>query len=52
MAARWRNKLIISFALTGSILASAFLVLPTTQHFTLYVAALLVIVPSVCMSDS
>lgn len=52
ITARWRNKLIISFAITGSTLGSAFLVLPTAQHTALYLAAFLVIISSVCMSDS
>lgn len=50
--AKWRNRLLITFALTGSTLGSMILFLPTTNHSALYAAAALVIVSSVCMSDS
>lgn len=51
-AARWRNRLITSLATLGSILASTFLILPTSLHASLYAASAVVVVSSVCMSDS
>ncbi|KAJ9098311.1 hypothetical protein QFC19_006435 [Naganishia cerealis] len=48
----WRNRLIIAFATTGSTLATTFLILPTGSRASLYIAAALVIVSSVCLSDS
>ncbi|KAI5451063.1 Autophagy protein 22 [Naganishia albida] len=48
----WRNRLITSLATLGSLLASTFLVLPTAPHVSLYFASAIVVVSSVCMSDS
>lgn len=48
----WRNRLITSLAALGSLLASTFLFLPTAPHASLYGAAAIVVISSVCMSDS
>jgi UMF1 family MFS transporter len=48
----WRNRLITSLAALGSLLASTFLFLPTAPHASLYLASAIVVISSVCMSDS